>query len=82
MADITGKQLLHRYTLKISKSAEGAEQVEAPIMEVVASFYRGAVDAGYREMVKNMIDVGLFDEFLAAVLQGLVHQGKFGSALC
>ena len=44
-------------------------------MDVIASFYRGHVDPAYRNMMKDMIDSGLFDEFIAGVLQGLVYGG-------
>ena len=70
------KQLLHRYILKIVKDDASPEMMDiAPQMEVVVSFYRGQVDPAYQLMMKEMIDGGLFDEFISATLQGLVHQG-------
>lgn len=72
-----GKQLLHRYIMKIVKEAVTAGMVDqVPQMEVVTSFYRGRVDPAYQLLMKDMIDGGLFDEFISATLQGLVHQGK------
>ena len=74
---LTDKQILHRYLLKIVKDEASTEMTEmVPHMEVVVSFYRGQVDPSYRLMMKDMIDGGLFDEFISATLQGLVHQGK------
>ena len=75
--DIMGKCLLYRYTLSITKDAPdpGAESA-GPQMDIVTSFYRGHVDPAYRLLVSNMIEDGLFDEFISGVLQGLVHQGK------
>ena len=77
MSDVLGKQLLHRYILSIShdEPAPGAED-SVPQMEVITSFYRGHVDPAYKLLVSNMIDEGLFDEFISGVLQGLVYQGK------
>ena len=70
------KQILHRYILKIVKDDASPEMMDiAPQMEVVVSFYRGQIDPAYQLMMKGMIDGGLFDEFISATLQGLVHQG-------
>lgn len=74
---LTDKQILHRYILKIVKDEVSTKMTEmVPHMEVVVSFYRGQVDPSYQLMMKDMIDGRLFDEFIAATLQGLVHQGK------
>jgi len=76
----TDKQLLHRYILRVVKDANVSlveEDSEKVGLEVVASFYRGSIDPSYKLMVGDMIDAGLFDAFIAAVLQGLVHQGEF-----
>ena len=73
---LTDKQILHRYILKIANDNATPETMDiAPQMEVIVSFYRGQVDPTYQIMMKDMIDGGLFDEFIAATLQGLVHQG-------
>ena len=71
MADIMGNQLLHRYTLAVAK-----EENSGPQVDVVTSFYRGSIDPPYREMIVTMIEHGLFDDFIAGVLQGLVYRGK------
>lgn len=74
---IVNKQILHRYILKIVKDDASPEMKDvAPQMDVIVSFYRGQVDPTYQLMLKEMIDGGLFDEFISATLQGLVHQGK------
>lgn len=80
MTETGNKQLLHRYILKVVKDATADMTEEDPNrigLEVVASFYRGSIDPSYKLMVGDMIDAGLFDSFIAAVLQGLVHQGMF-----
>ena len=71
MAVILGSQLLHRYTLAIAEDNEGG-----PFVNVTTSFYRGQCDPAYRDMIGHMIDDGLFDDFIAGVLQGLVYQGN------
>lgn len=74
---LANKQLLHRYSLKIARDNVSTNMMdEVPQMEVVTSFYRGRVDPSYQLLMKDMIDGGLFDEFIAATLQGLVHQGE------
>ena len=77
-----GKRLLYRYTLSIAKDepVPGAEN-EGPRMDVVTSFYRGHVDPAYRSLVSDMIEGGLFDEFISGVLQGLVYQGECSKKL-
>ena len=74
------KKLLHRYNLRIVKDfptdTEQAKDEKVREMEVIASFYRGVVDPAYQAMMQDLIDSGLFDDFISAVLQGLVHQGK------
>ena len=77
MNELMNKQILHRYILNIKKDDPPSDATEnSPQMEVVVSFYRGQVDPAYQVMMKDMIDAGLFDDFIAGTLQGLVHQGE------
>ena len=76
MSDMANKQLLHRYTVKVVKDEVPDNMTEkVPNLEIIASFYRNHVDPGYQFMMKELFDAGIFDEFVAAVLQGLLHQG-------
>ena len=64
MTDITGKQLLHRYILKVAKDAPSEGTENELQMDIIVSFYRNRVDPAYRSLVANLIEDGLFDDFI------------------
>ena len=86
MSEHLGKmehKLLHRYSLHVTKDRSATNANADRKMEVLASFYRRSLDPAYQLMVADLIEAGCFDPFIAAVLQGLVHQGEcFTFSIC
>ena len=62
--------LLRRF---VNITAEGAGDAEMPL---IASLYRKHVDAGYRDLIDNYANMGLFDEYLLKMLEAILKDGK------
>ena len=70
-------KLIHRLQLELvsKKDSEGSQLI------VTASFYRPFLDGSYKNMISQMIDSGCFDDFIASLLEHVIHSGETGVAI-
>ena len=67
-------KLIHRYKLQIV-SGLGDRPTETP-SNVVASLYRGHLDASYQCMITEMLEYGRFDDFIGSVIRSTAVHGE------
>ena len=63
-------KLINRFDVRLATNMEEKKQVT-----VTTSFYRPYLDGAYKTLVTALLDDGIFDDFVAAIIRLLAGTG-------